>query len=393
MKKQIKSVISLFSICAVIAIVLGITNAFTAPLIKKNEDAAANAALLEVLPSGEDFQKIDLTQHQNIPATVIEAYSEKNGGYVFKLETTGYSAGMIIMFGVAPDGSVSGAVCLSSGETLGYEKTFGDMLKGKTTKTLNEVNTISGATKTTAAYRSAAKDALNTFINMTGGSADIRTEKEILSDNLSAALPAANGEFSISYIDSFMAESGIDAVYVANNGSGKVYVVGESFIGVDTDEKIIQTDIEATVKALVESSISKAGVYSDVDITKYSGVSSIVKKIRKSDDGTLIFELHARGFSVKPDNEYVTGSGQPIVICLSMTNDGTISDCRTMANDESAGYGAPCGDASFYSQYDGKTQDSYTNVDAISGATVTTKAYRNAIKYAFEAAQIIKGGT
>ena len=51
------------------------------------------------------------------------------------------------------------------------------------------VDTISGATKTTAAYKNAMKDALNAAIILGGGEVDIRTEEEILNDNLSAALP------------------------------------------------------------------------------------------------------------------------------------------------------------------------------------------------------------
>ncbi len=162
MKKQLKSVISLFAICAVIAIALAFINTLTSPIIKKNEDMKANEALFEILPDGEAFEKADTSKY-TLPSTVKTVYSAKNGGYVFELETTGYSAGMIIMCGINPDGTVSGAVCLSSGETLGYEKTFGDTLRGKDSAGVDAVDTVNGATKTTEAYKSAVKDAIDAF--------------------------------------------------------------------------------------------------------------------------------------------------------------------------------------------------------------------------------------
>ena len=73
------------------------------------------------------------------------------------------------MCGVTADGTVSGAVCLSSGETLGYEKTYGDNFKGKDALALGTVDTISGATKTTSAYRSAINDAMNAAKILKGG--------------------------------------------------------------------------------------------------------------------------------------------------------------------------------------------------------------------------------
>ena len=165
MKKSIQSTLVLVCICAVMAVLLAITNAITYPTIKANEDKAANAALLEVMPEGEGFEQMDLSSYQ-LPATVTEVYKESKGGYVVKMTTTGYSSGMVIMCGVNPDGTISGAVCLSSSETLGHEKTFGANFVGKDTAGVDAVDTISGATKTTSAYKNAVKDALNTAIKV-----------------------------------------------------------------------------------------------------------------------------------------------------------------------------------------------------------------------------------
>ena len=48
MSKHIKSIAVTVSICVVVTLMLAITNFVTAPIIEKNQSAAANAALLAV---------------------------------------------------------------------------------------------------------------------------------------------------------------------------------------------------------------------------------------------------------------------------------------------------------------------------------------------------------
>ncbi len=159
MKKSMKSMIVLVSICGVIALLLALTNLITAPLVEENQRLATEKALKEVMPEGEGFEMIesDLT----LPATVTEIYRENGGGYVIKLKTAGYGADFLILCGVRADGTVSGTVCLSSNETLGFEKTYGENFTDQDKAGALKVDTISGATKTTAAYRSAVQDAID----------------------------------------------------------------------------------------------------------------------------------------------------------------------------------------------------------------------------------------
>ena len=160
MKKNIKNLLVFLSICSVIALLLAGTNFLTAPVIEKNQSAAANQALLEVMPDADGFDSVDLSAY-TLPATVTEAYRETGGqGYVFKLKTAGYGSDMILMCGVHASGTVTGAVCLSSNETLGHEKEFGSRFVGLDSTGAAAVDTVAGATKTTAAYRAAMSDAL-----------------------------------------------------------------------------------------------------------------------------------------------------------------------------------------------------------------------------------------
>ena len=382
MKKSVVSTLVLVSICAVMAILLAITNAITAPTIKANEEKAANEALLQVMPEGESFEKLDISSY-TLPATVTEVYKESKGGYVVKMTTTGYSSGLVLMCGVNADGTISGAVCLSSSETLGHEKTFGANFVGKDSAGVDAVDTISGATKTTGAYKNAMKDAQNTAIILGGGSVDLRDEAQILNDNLSAALPAAEGKFTKRFITEVI--EGIDAVYKADNGAGYVYVVGEEFVPV-VDNSVEHPAVIAA-HAILSVSTSEA-----LDLTAYEGLPSALTAAERTVTGNYILTLKAAGYGINGGNEYHPASGEHIIIKVSLTKEGKIIDTLTVSQEESKGIGDACAEESFYGQFDGKTESDYKDIDAISGATITTNGYLKAIERAFESVKILEGG-
>ena len=395
MKKSVMSTLVLVCICAVMAILLAVTNMITAPTIQANADKAANEALLQVMPEGKGFEKMDISSYE-LPATVNEVYKEASGGYVVRMTTTGYGSGMIIMCGVSADGTVTGAVCLGSSETLGYEKTFGESFTGKDAAGVDAVDTISGATKTTAAYKNAVKDALNTAIILGGGSVDLRDETQILNDNLSAALPAAEGKFTKLFITEVI--EGIDAVYTADNGKGYVYVIGEAFIPVDENGATANETVK-TAHAILTASTSEA-----IDLTAFENLPKALKKAEKTASGNYILELDAQGYAMTGEHFY--GDPKPICIKVSMTPDGKIIDCLTVSQGESKNYGDMCATEKFYGQFASMTQSELENkkttdangkekyeLDAASGATVTGNAYAKAILRAFESVQILEGGS
>lgn len=157
---NVKSFLILFVICIVVAALLGTVNYFTEPVIEKNDQEKVIRTLLVVMPDGEDFEEIEF---DGLPSVITQVYKEKNGGYVFTLKTSGYATNFIIMCGIDASGKVTGAECISSGETLGKEKTYGETLKGSDIDSINGVDTVSGATLTTRAYKNAVSDALKAF--------------------------------------------------------------------------------------------------------------------------------------------------------------------------------------------------------------------------------------
>ena len=392
MKNSIKSIFVLVIICAVVAVMMSITNFITKPIIEKNEQQKSNSALLEIMPDGGQFDLVN-TEGYELPATVTEVYSASNGGYVVKLVTTGYSSGMVVMCGISPEGTIVGTKLVSSTETpaIGGDAAadFAPALVEKDISNVDSVDTISGATKTTAAYRAAAKDALNTALILGGAEVDLRSEEEILLDNLSALLPNAQGAFE----KHFFAEEveNVSAVYKAENGTGAVYIVGESFIAVNENGEVVSecADEEKAIVAAAYEKIS-ATTLSDIDLALYEGLPKQLVSAKLTNDGNYVIEIKGAGYGITGGDEYHPASGEYILIMLSMTNEGKIIDCLTLYENETDGIGSACADEAFYGQFDGKTPETYTEIDAISGATLTTNGYTKALSRAYEAVKIFE---
>ncbi len=388
MKTNVKNLAVFVCICTVITLLLATTNFITAPIVAKNQAASANKALLEVMPNGKGFEEMDLSSF-TLPSTVTEAHKETNGnGHVFKLVTSGYGTDMVIMCGVNADGVVTGAVCLSSNETLSKEKTYGENFANKDAAAVDAVDTIGGATKTTAAYKNAVKDALNAAIILGGGSVDIRTEEEILADNLDAALPEGAKEFE----KLFRVEKleGIDAVYAAKNEAGYVFVAGEQFVGVKADGTVVTQGVADTAPFTNALEILKNSTLKDVKIP--DSLKDTVLSAQKTASGNYVVETKGAGYGIKGGNEYHPASGKYIVVRVAMTANLEIIDCLTVSQEETKGLGDACANEKFYGQFAGKTETNYTEIDAISGATLTTDGYKQAIERAFAAVKTLKGG-
>ncbi len=390
MKTNVRNLGIFVAICTVITLLLATTNFITEPIILKNQNAAANEALLEVMPDGENFEVMDISSF-TLPGTVTEVNRETSGkGYVVKLNTTGYGNNMIIMCGVNAQGTVTGAVCLSSNETLSHEKTYGVNFTDKDAAGVDAVDTISGATKTTAAYKSAIKDALNAAIILGGGSVDIRTEEEILNDNLSAAFPEANKEFEKIFLTEVL--EGIDAVYAAKNAAGYVFVKGESFVGVKADGTVVvEGSADSPFYADAVNKI-KSSTLTDIDLSKYADLQATIVSAKKTQSGNFVIEAKGAGYGIKGGDEWHPASGEYIIVRVAVTPDLKVIDCLTVSEAETDGLGDACADEKFYGQFVGKTEDNYTEIDAISGATMTTDGYKQAIERAFSAVKVLKGG-
>ena len=173
-KDTLKSVVVLTAICLVIAIAMSATNLLTAPIIKEAQEKAEKEALFIVLPTGHDFEKLEL---DGLSENVSAIYRDVDGsGYAIMLSVAGYDASkpMSIAVGISNEGRISSCYVVScSGETSG----IGTKIAGEdflysfvgVDETLLGVDAISGATISSSAFIEAVRDAFDAFKIAKGG--------------------------------------------------------------------------------------------------------------------------------------------------------------------------------------------------------------------------------
>lgn len=84
------------------------------------------------------------------------------------------------------------------------------------------------------------------------------------------------------------------------------------------------------------------------------------------------------------------GYGGDMNLICGIKSDGTIEACKTLSHSETSGLGSKTAEDPYRNQYSGKTADTLSEVDSISGATISSTAYMNAIKDAYTAFDIVK---
>lgn len=405
--KNFLPIIVLVSICVAAALLLSLVNMITAPIIEAAKSASANKALTEVLPDGKNFQAIEITS--DYPSAVTAGY-KADGGFVFQMSVVGYQPGLIIMCGIDTEGRIVGVKHLQTNETFGFEAELNAAYIGDTLDTA-ELIIATGATKKSAtsnAYYDAIKAALQAFAIANGEAVDIRTPEQILQDNCNTAL----GTSGVTFTKWFATEiiEGVDAVYEAADKSGRVYVIGETFVGVKADGTIVDLGDadEAVIKAADEA--IKTGTLTELAELP-AGIRASITKIFVTESGNYVFEVLGYGYKYESNSEFANieddeNDGE-IEIKISISADGKIIDVVTLVHHESKGYGDVCATEEYYEQYrghgssdivvtvlapdfhDDQIPNGCTDIGAIASSTFTSTAYQSAVKAAFHAFELI----
>lgn len=381
-KEKIMPTAVLGAICLVVALLLSVVNMFTGPIIEKAQAEKANAALAVVLPGGTNFTELPV-EGAGYPESVTAAYKADNG-FVFRMEVTGYKPGLIIMCGINNDGTVAGADFIASNETLYAEVGLGAKFVGYSKDTIN-TDIIAGPTAklTTGAYYSAIEAALNAFIIANGGTVDLRDPAQILQDNCNAALGTEGATFEKWFATARV--DGVDALYISDKGA--VAVIGESFVGVADGAVVGEAGETEKTAALAAYNAYKSEKLTE--IAKPEGASDNVLKMFTAENGTVVIEMRAKGYGIMGDWHT---SGEYINLKVAIDGEGKIISTLTTYQSESKNIGDIVASPDYYEQYNGKTEADYTDVAIVSGATYSTDGYRTAIKQAFEAFKLLKGG-
>jgi hypothetical protein len=168
MKKNIMPTVVLGSICLIVALMLSLINSITAPIIEQAQNAAANEALLVVLPDGKDFEEITLDE--TYPASITKGY-RADGGFVFQATVTGKSTGLIVLVGINAEGKIVGTKVIADQETDTYDVNVFPVVEGTAGAYAGmdlegfAPYLVSGATLTSSAYGEAVKAGMIEKIN------------------------------------------------------------------------------------------------------------------------------------------------------------------------------------------------------------------------------------
>lgn len=151
-----------------------------------------------------------------------------------------------------------------------------------------------------------------------------------------------------------------------------------AYVNLVTAPIIKEANDKATAEARAEV-LSEADEFIGVDVP--AGYESSIEEIHKAKNGAgYVFKLVTKGYGGKLE-----------LIC-GIRSDGTIEQVKMLTNSETSGIGSRVvnNDQPYRQQYVGKGEDELSEVDAVSGATISSKAYIGAIETAFKAYDIVK---
>ncbi len=168
----------LFLITFITALLLGVVNQVTSPLIAKNNENTRAAAMAEIIP-GAEFVEADpsevLSDDKNVPSIQNIYVAQKDGedvGYCMEVLPSGFGGTLTVVVGINSDGTVAGAKVTKHSETPGLgaksqsDPTWIVQFAGKpadgslaVTKDGGDINAITGATITSRAVTKAVNTA------------------------------------------------------------------------------------------------------------------------------------------------------------------------------------------------------------------------------------------
>lgn len=410
----LKSVIVLVSICLIVGLLLSGVNAITAPIIKKNDEAAANGAYMVVLPDATSFE--DVTGE--FPETVLEMKKDAGGsGFAFKLQgSSSYSQSPLqLILGINNEGKITKLVITNYAETKGTAADFEPLFEGKDA-TMTDV--VAGVTYTTTAIKDVVKDAYDVFYEY----ADIeKSDEQKLQELCQVIMPGAIKADASSKMYNFTpvdlpegAPTSITAIYAPDNGIGYVMggLVGETpvAIGVNAFGKAYYisdldgNDLSADA-AYDQVKLDAEAVFAPINTSEDEKNVKALKKML-SDSATLenltfegINSTVVAVYKVKDADvdgyAYIAqtvGYGGTVKVCYILNTNGDIIKAKTLSHNESEYFGEVIGESSYYDKVNGQTVDTLTDETfTIGRSTFTSNAMKLAWNDIKAAAEIVNG--
>ena len=151
-----------------------------------------------------------------------------------------------------------------------------------------------------------------------------------------------------------------------------------AYVNMVTSPIIEKAELDKSQQAMSEV-LPEADSFTAVDINKLSDIPEEVSEIHKADNGAgYVFILITKGY------------GGDMKIACGINSEGTVEACTTLSHSETSGLGSKTAEDPYKSQYTGKSADTLNEVEAITGATISSNAYMSAIENGFKAYEIVK---
>ncbi|MDI9519575.1 MAG: FMN-binding protein [Bacillota bacterium] len=383
-----KNRISAWIVLGVITIVAGLGLAFVNEMTKNpiEEQALINEekAKLKVMPGAVQFEKIELEDGNLL--FVAKDESGETLGYVGKSVSKGYGGPVEVITGVKADGTVTGINVggMSFSETPGLgakalEDDFTSQFAGKMSPVRlgdpaknNEIDAITAATRTSnavlAAVNAVAKE-VNLYLNPDAGA-----------DAVAEGTP---------YTGEANGFAGPVVVVVTVKDDGTI-----SGLKVVEDERFAETDgygAQALEPDFGKQFIGKTFPLTLESVDGISGATMTTKAVIEAankayEDKNVVLP---EGITYQGEADGFAG---PVAVLVTVKEDKTITALK-IGDDrfaETDGYGAAAIDPGFAAQFIGKAVPvKLEDIDAISGATMTSKAVIAAINSAVESGNIV----
>ena len=161
-------------ICIVASAALALMETATRPMITAAAAEREAVMMREIIPHAESFEPIELGEMQAIPQTIRQVFRTSNNvGYILIAEVRGFSGVITIICAIDPGGEIIRTATLSHSETQGIgtiieNPSFLAPFEGNDS-TLEDIDTVTGATITTRAFINAIDDIFEAFEEIRSG--------------------------------------------------------------------------------------------------------------------------------------------------------------------------------------------------------------------------------
>ena len=393
MKKHAWLILCLITVVAGLA--LSLTNMVTEGPIQEQKLKAGNAARIAVFADADGFAELTLEEGSKVDSAYAATKGGETVGYVVQATANGYGGPIEVVLGVNTAGAVTGISVGGSAfaETAGLgtrvkEPEFTAQFAGLTAvpQLGTNVDGISGATISSSAATGAAARAYQYWQVLAGVAAPVQEEAPLTAETIKTVTAKGyGGEFDVSV--GILLDGTIEGVRIGQEMFNETEGLGtrvleqafrDQFIG-KSGPVSFGEGIDAIAGATITSTAVLNAVNEALGTPAQAPAAAVTTLDAPDADG-----------AVKIIKETVQGFASEIEVTVGLDASNTIVSLKIGGPkfNETEYYGAEVQTNQYRNQFIGKSgQLAYgTDVDAVSGATITSNAVLGAINKALAAA-------